>query len=158
VPETPPSLADFANTTRSGKPRGPKRPSQGIANGTWERALADAAERLASGQWAGAKPATWVAAYALLHGKVYGVVPAELTPKPRMHAAGAAGRMLLREFDGDAAEMAEFVRWTWMRERAREAKRQGHGGCSYRLSWQLQFGGAVLTDYRLDQSRRQEGA
>ena len=127
---------------------------EGVTNSRWAKVREGAAKRAASGEWDGASPMEMVAAYALLHEHVYGVAPGELDPKSRMYAAGAAARMLTGEFGGEPAEMAEFLRWTWDREAKREKDRRHNGRDGGRIGWRLQFGGAILTDYRVSRNRR----
>ena len=131
-----------------------KRPPSVSVNG-WDKAKEDAGHRLGTGEWQEVKATTWVATYALLHEKVYGVAPVELRGKSVVWAAAMASKLLREEFDGDAGAMGEFIRWTWKRERGREewrrAKNNGAGG---RIGWKLQFGGALLTDYRLELARK----
>jgi len=137
---------------RKTKPR-----AKTIGNGAWEDARREAQAMMGAGDWSAATPRHFVAAYEMMHTKVYGVAPAELTPQGRMAAAGAAYRILEKEFEGDRQEMADFVRWTWVRENTREQKlRAGntrYGG--FRVGWRLQFGPALVTDYRLAKARRQ---
>lgn len=120
----------------------------------WARCMREVDEMMNSGDWSDASPAVFVALYALLHERVYDVEPAELTPKERLHAAGAAARLLLHTFGGDKSKLAEFMRWTWMREAKTEKWRRDNIQPGRRIGWRLQFGQALVTDWRLDSSRR----
>lgn len=133
------------------KPRVMKTKS--ISDGPWEKARRQAAEMIRSGHWEDAIPRHFVAAYAILHEMVYGVAPAELTPVSRLRAARTASLCLQREFGDDAAEMADFLRWTWTREREREKWRRANGREGGRIGVYLQFG-ALVTDYRLAIARK----
>jgi hypothetical protein len=135
------------------KQRRSERPKR-VSSGTWDKALDDGHAMLLSGEWDEARPIHFVAAYALLHKKVYAVECSELTPQARLYASGAAARMLRDEFGDERAEMAEFLRWTWKREKEREAWRRAKNRAGGRIGWRLQFGGSLLTDYRLDLARR----
>jgi hypothetical protein len=129
--------------------------SKSIGRNGWEKAAEEAAERIRSGEWEGARALVYVAAYAALHERIYGVEPSELSPKERVYAAGAAGRMLVDEFDGDEGAMADFLRWTWRREKDREDyRRKTKSESSFRIGWRLQFGGSILADYRVAARRR----
>jgi len=134
--------------TRKRKPR-----AKTISEGSWEKALKQAREMIASGEWDDALPRHYVAAYALLHEKVYGVAPAELTAAARLRAAGLVAGCLDRQFGGDKAEMAAMMRWTWQREVAREKWRRENDRSGGRIGVHLQFG-ACVSDYRVDKARR----
>jgi len=116
-------------------------------------------EMLVANDFAAAKPTHLVALYEWCHERVYGVAPAELTPKVWRGAMFAAARMLKDEFNDDVLAMVAFVRWVWRRENARESKRRGaawDGGATstFRISWRLQFVTKhLITDYRIDRAR-----
>jgi hypothetical protein len=146
--------ASFTDLARWAKAEKPKRSRvSGVASGSMQSALLEAERRGGSGDWEGVRPLVFVAAYARLHDLVYGIAPAELGPQERKLAACAAARMLKREFDGDAAAMAAFVQWAWRREQGREKWRRQNGRQGFRMTWRLLFGGAILTDHRLEQMR-----
>lgn len=111
-------------------------------------------EMLARGALAEARPEHFVALYADLFFRVYGVQDESLTAKERSVAKLQAKRMLETDFGGDRKAMATFVSWTWTREKQREAWRRANAKEGGRLSWRYQFGKAVLTDYRIDVARR----
>lgn len=112
-------------------------------------------EMLVANDFASAKPTHLVALYEWCHERVYGVVPAELTPKVWRGAMFAAARMLKDEFSGDVQAMVAFVRWVWRREQVRERRRrEGADASSFRISWRLQFVTKhLITDYRIDLAR-----
>jgi hypothetical protein len=138
----------------SEKPESTKQRTKTIADGAWEKACNEARAMMRSADWNEATPRHFVAAYAMLHERVYGAAPGELTPTVRLQAAGAAGRMLKQEFDGDNAQMAAFLHWTWMREKGREDWRRANRREGGRIGWRLQFNGSLLTDYRVDKARK----
>jgi hypothetical protein len=123
-----------------------------ISEAPWEKARRQARDMMASGDWSDAIPRHFVAAYELLHEKVYGVAPAELNSKTRVQASYVAAACLSKQFGGDVAEMAAFMRWSWEREMSREKWRREQGRQGGRLGVSLQFG-AVVTDYRLAMAR-----
>jgi hypothetical protein len=138
-----------------GPRRGPKKPKAppSIRDKDWANVMGEAAAHARTGNWDGAQPRHFVALYDYLHSKVYGVACAELTPNVRFLVSKKAEGMLAREFGGDCAAMAEFLRWTWQREDWRERNLPVGRG---RIGPWLQFNGAVLTDWRLDGARRQK--
>lgn len=116
----------------------------------------DEADRMRrDGSWDGARPRHLVALYVQLHMHVYKVPPAELRGKEWTAACLMASRLLAREFSGDASRLVEFISWTWRRERRAHAK--GDGG-RRRMGWRLQFSPSLVTDYRVELSRRRERA
>jgi len=148
--ETRESARDLEEFVRREK----KPKAKTIADGAWGKALSWAEEAMRTGDWGDAAPRHYVAAYALLHERTYGVAPAELTPTTRLHAAGMAANLLRREFDGEPGEMAAFLRWTWQREKERETWRRANGRDGGRIGYRLQFTGGLLTDYRVAKARR----
>lgn len=135
----------------------PKERGKEISNSTWRTALTLAAKCMENGKWENIPSRVFLAAYAILHERVYGFAPEELTPKERYIAAAAVGRMLFNNFDEDAKEMAEFLRWTWMRESDREKWRRENQRSGQRIGWRLQFHPHLLSDYRADKMRRGHG-
>lgn len=137
-----------------GEPKTKKTRRGTISDSQWGR-MRDAVDAyMQLGDWANATPRDFVVLYAILHERVYGVAASELTPAERLHAAGAAARMLAREFAGDPNEMAEFMRWAWQREAVREKWRRDNNRDGGRIGWRLMFNGSLLTDWRLERTRR----
>lgn len=141
----------LAGWALAGGPR--KARARTIPDAAWERARREAEAMMRTGEWGEALPRHFVAAYALLHERVYGVADGELAPPVRLRAAAAASRCLDHEFGGDRGAMAEMVRWAWQRELEREKWRRANGRQGGKLTAWLQFG-RVVTDYRLAQARR----
>ena len=139
-------IADWANKSKRIK-------SKTVPNKRFTLATDEAVQRMRDGDWEGTGTLTFIGLYAYLHNAVYGCEPGELGPTERLRAAGMARRMLDRDFDGDAAAMADFMRWCWKRESDREKWRRETGNEGGRISWMLQFGGKLLTDYRVDLAR-----
>ncbi len=136
------------------RPKTPKR-KKGIGNAAFVRTLDEATAMLKDGDWASAKPSHFVALYADLHFRVYGVEASELGSKERVYAAGMATKLLAEEFGNDRNEMAKYVAWTWSREKGREKWRRETGNHGGRVTWQLQFGkGKFLTEFRLEEARK----
>lgn len=153
-------LSQWIDQAPTKKPRGKTtaRSSSGYEKARAEANALARAERDDSEVWASAQPKHLVALYSLLHEQVYGVEPVELKDVWKGAVASAKG-MLEKEFNKDAKTFVEFIRWTWRRERGREAKRQAEGGEGSRIGWGLQFKSrTMLTDYRVDVARSQEAA
>jgi hypothetical protein len=145
------SMAEWAATA-------PRSRGRGMSSESMARASREMSRMVASGDWTGAVGKHFVALLAFLHLRIYGIECADLGPTERMHASGAATRMLEREFGGDANAMAEFVRWCWQREQRTEKWRRENRRSGRRLSWRLQFGGQLLTDFRIDRARTRVGS
>ena len=118
-----------------------------------EQAVLDARARAQSGDWIDAGAKALVGLYAWCHKATYGEEPLELRDEGTFAGASRAASKMLGEHFADVPEaMAAFIKWTWMREQAR----RGAGKNTSRIGWRLQFSGAMLTDYRVEQrSRRQ---
>ncbi len=139
-------MAEWASKPARGK-------SKGMSVDTMARAANEMNRMVAEQDWSGAQGKHFVALYAFLHLRVYGVESADLGSSERVYASGAATRMLEREFGGDGAQMAEFMRWCWQREKKTEAWRRANHRSGRRVSWRLQFGGVLLTDWRVEVAR-----
>lgn len=151
--DPPSGVVDVEAFTGPLREKKPKRLGS-IPDKAFDRLRNEAVACMKSGAWAEAGPRTMVALFAVLHERVYGVACADLTSSTRLVASFAAARMLEREFAGDAQAMAMFLRWTWMREKEREAWRRANNRDGGAISWRLQFNGRLLTDYRLALARQ----
>lgn len=109
---------------------------------------------LATNSFEKAQGKHFVAIYADLHFRVYGVAPGDLGARERTFAAKLAGNMLAKYFDGDRSRFACFVAWTWSREREREKWRRENGRDGSRIDWRLQFNPKLLTDFRISEERK----
>jgi predicted P-loop ATPase len=119
------------------------------------------AERLKSGNWEDASPLEFVELYETMHRKVYDGVAPVWRKQERKQAAQAAGEMLDRDFGGDPAKFADFIRWVWIREERRIAwsKTEGIAPGSFRIHWRAQFTDArLLNDYRVANPDQNVGA
>ncbi len=103
---------------------------------------------------ASARGIHFVALYADLHYRVYGIVPADLARKERVYAASMAERALEKDFGGDRSKMADFISWAWSRESGREAWRRENKKSGGRITWRSQFDRKLLTEYRLEEARK----
>jgi hypothetical protein len=141
----------FLQSGKERKERSKARPrSKTIPDGEWARLLSGADSRIDSGEWSDASAKDLVALSAIMHSDVYGIESADLTPEMRLVASFQAGRLLEKDFSGDAGAFADFVRWTWQREVGRiEWRKKNNQASTFRLTWRLQFGPAILTDYRV---------
>lgn len=120
-------------------------------------AIRDARHRAATGEWDGTKGSTLVGLYAMCHEMIYGVVPEELKNLGLFRAAARNSARALHEvFADDIVKCIEFVRWTWEREKRKNAWAQSNGVDRNRMSWKWQFSAGMVTDYRvsLQQKRR----
>ena len=136
-----------------------KKKSSGIGDRAFLKCLDEVAGMLADGQWSKAKGRHFVALYADLHTRIYGVEPIDLGPKERMFASRMADMLLEKQFEGDPDRMAKFIAWTWSREKEREAwrRRTPSSTSGYRIDWRLQFGPRLLVDFRISESRAAQG-
>lgn len=148
------TLDDWASTTITGKKRSEKPKTKTIATAQFDRARHDVEAMIKSGEWEGVAARHLVALYALMHERVYGVAASELGPQERYTTCLRAGALVKREFGGDFIEAVEFMRWAWTREKKTEAWRRENNRPGRRIGPHLMFGGALLTDYRLDMARR----
>lgn len=120
-----------------------------------EVAVDDAKRRATSGDWEGAKGSTFIGLHALCHRMVYGIIPEELYAEGVMRAAVRnAASALHQMFGDDGHEMADFVRWTWEREKRKSTWAQANGYDRNRLMWKWQFSRSLLTDYRIARSQK----
>lgn len=135
------------------KPRGAPR---SLSPSAAKRAADEAQAMMASGEWSPAEPRHFVALYSALHLKVYGV-PSEAMGKEGTAAAGAAKRLLDREFNGDKALFVEYVRWSFQKEhRTEQWRRRENPGSTFRLGWRLLFSLRGVTEWRIALARRKE--
>lgn len=119
------------------------------------QAIADAETAATSGDWSAATGATLVGLYAYCHREVYGVAPLELDQQAALRAAAKhALDFVVTHFEADFDAAVEFVKWSWMREKGREQWAAREGKERGRMGWRLQFSTRLLTDYRVDMSRR----
>ena len=127
-----------------------------VKAGSPHESVSEAAAMMAGGDWAEAKPRHLVALWAMCHERVYRASGmGELRGMGWRASVKAAASMLRDEFGGDAAAMAGFVRWCWLREEGKERWCKDRGFERHaRLTWKRQFDAAVLADWRVDQARK----
>lgn len=147
-------LADKMVRTFLGSKMEPKKTAKTISDSVWNKLLREVDVWMRTGDWRNAGPRHLVALYEMLHTRIYEVKPVELGPTTRLHATGAAARLLDREFDGNISEMVDFMRWTWMREEDREKWRRANNRDGGHIGWKYQFCGTILTEYRLANVRK----
>lgn len=124
-------------------------PYKGIAKAAMKKAAEHVQQRMLHNFWSDTPPAEFVALYAQMHNRVYGVYPLELDSINCGLAAKAARKMLVDDFDNDPFAMVQFIMWTWAREDQREKQRRTRGEDSnFRIGWRLAFGASFLTDWR----------
>ena len=130
-----------------GKPTGRPRTASGKQR---EAMVAGARQRVATGDWEGAKMGELLGLYCALHRLVYGVAPSELDDgKQWRQATGMVGGFVKEEFGGDARACADFIAWAWRREEGRDRWRQQVGKERTRMAWRWQFNRSMVTDYRV---------
>lgn len=103
--------------------------------------------------WSRARGEHLVALYCWCHEQVYGVEPA-LPVKAWQEGARLAVEFAARHFQGDLERVVDFMRWTWKREKEREEWRRSHNRDGGRIGLRLQFGDALMPDYKLHLHRR----
>ena len=147
-----PALADFLGPKKEATKKGSKT----IGDSAFAKLLEETADMLARGDFQHAKGRHFVALFAELHFRVYGIACDELGPKERVFATKLANDMLAKDFGDDPKAMAEFVAWLWSREKGREEWRRENGRSGGRITWRTQFAvRALLTDFRLEKERKQ---
>lgn len=101
-----------------------------------------------------------VALHAMLHKEILGADEADLDAEVFLGAVSAAKKLCTEAFGGDVAELVEYVRWAWGREKQREARRRANEETNgFRLSWRWLFAARqTLTDYRVAQHRSRKSA
>lgn len=116
---------------------------------SYDLALISARVCADSGEWADAKPRVFVGLYIMCHELIYGIRPDELKPDGEMRKVSRlAQRCLKNNFDGNGDDMASFVKWTWERQKKKEAWAMSQGRNLNRLSVWIQFSAGLVTDYR----------
>lgn len=119
-----------------------------------QKVLDELDSMLSSGEWGEARPVHLVELYCMLHERVYGVEALDLRGQlNRQAAARMVLTMLQRDFDSVVADVVEFMRWSWQREEAREEWRRRNNTGRRRLTWRMQFGGELLTEYLMQRVR-----
>jgi len=99
------------------------------------------------------RPVELVALYAYLHEKVFGVFPEEIRGTEATLASGLAGRCVKEHFGGSLEDAARFVCWTWWRQEQRAKK---PGTTMFRITWRIQFGHSMVTDYKMAAAQRKK--
>lgn len=137
------SVLDFAATAPASR-----KPRRSVSRSRFDSSLLRAKELIEKGDWEKFRPKDLVALYAILHERVYGVLPLEVLPHYK-DALLAAGSLVKREFKGSTPATIDFIQWTWKRAAARA------GNSDFRIGWRYQFrSAALLTDYRVYLSRK----
>jgi hypothetical protein len=139
-------------------PKTARKKSAGVSERSFVAALDEAEAMLNGGRWEEAEPKHFVALYADLHFKVYGVEDVGLGKKERVYATSMARNMLEKDFGGIRGDMADFIAWIWSRERGKEAWARTANVTRGRLTWRAVFARAALTDYRVDKARKKAGS
>lgn len=140
--------------SKSGRPPPRQGKAPKISPARIAKFLADVGEFMAEGDWSTASEGHYVALYVVLHHKVYGLKPAELDDGAQYFQAMRAAKAFYASTSLAPDDMVDFLRWTWAREEGRERWRRDNAKDGQRVGWRLQFGGAMLSDYRVDKLRR----
>lgn len=156
VPDGGVSTADAA--AWAGPSRRKKSKFRGFTDESFANLLDETQKLLAEQRLGELQGRHFVALYAELYFRVYGVVPEDLGQKERGYAAKLASDMVEKDFGGDRRAMANFVSWIWSREKGRERWRLENPGRSGggRITWRSQFSRSLLADYRIDEARRKK--
>lgn len=153
------ATAGLSSFLGESKPKPKKKRAFTVSRSKFVVVLEEMTALMEQGRIAEAKGKHFVALYADLHYRVYGVEALELDSKARAVAGTMAQRMIDRDFDGSAEAMAEFVQWTWTRENRSEQWRREHpdsGG--RRMTWRSQFSTWLLSDFKVAQARKKSGS
>lgn len=135
----------------------PKKKSKTIGDAAFERDLSKAEAMLAAGTFGEATGRHFVALYASLYFRVYGLLPEDMGPKERVYAAKQANLMLEKQFGGDRQEMAVFMAWLWTREKSTEQWRRDNGKDGKVIDWRFQFSPSAVQKYRIAVARKATG-
>jgi hypothetical protein len=120
-------------------------------------------EAMIAGDFSEATARHLVMYYAIMHEKLYGVPPGEITDstpiarKNMQGAESAARRMLREEFRENPVDMASFIYWIFKRElfKRTKAKDNGRPPSDFRPGWRLVFSSRTMyTDYMVAQKTR----
>lgn len=130
-----------------------KRSYNSIGDAAWAKCVSEATRCCMEEDWSAATPRHLVAFYALCHKSAYGVMPV-FGSSERVHAAGAAKRMLEKHFGGRFDGVVDFMRWVWVKERDDERWRKSVGKVSdWRVSWKYQFSESLLCKWMVFRKR-----
>ena len=136
----------------AGEPKGKKK-SKTIGDSAFMKTLEEVGVMLKEDRWSNAQGRHFVALYADLYFRVYGMLPADLGPKERVFATKLANTVLEKQFTGNRAEMAKFMAWTWTREKEREKWRRENGRDGGIIDWRFQFAAKLVQSYRMANAR-----
>jgi hypothetical protein len=137
-----------------GGPRKTKPRKKTIGNGALNTAVGEASAMARSGDWTDAKAIHFLAVYIVFHERIYKVFPTDLTPEVRHRARFMVANFLEREFGGDTATFADYMRYSWQREAAIEETTRKEHRDRGRISWYTMFtNGYLLTNYRVHLAR-----
>lgn len=127
----------------------PKRQARGPEKRTVLSKIEKAWQIATDGTIGELKDGAWVLVgmHARCHELVYGKsCAAEVSGKAWFGAVSAARKMIKEEFDGNAGDALEYVRWAWLREQKRHEKRSE----KTRLGWRLVFQSrSFVVDYQV---------
>ncbi len=117
-------------------------------------AVSGAEYRSKTGDWEGATGRTFVGLYALCHRIVYGEIPLELYEKGMFSTAARMATRTLHEFFRDDPDvLVEFIKWSWIREKRRDAWAIQNGTDRGRMGVRFQFAAAHVQDWRVDKTK-----
>lgn len=109
--------------------------------------------------WDDANPHHMVSLFNYCHKAVYGMHVLDLEGKEWFAASSKVKKFVKDFFDDDYAELVKFIRWTWNREKHREAFRKQNGKkTNFFLNWRTQFSAKHLTAYRILKHRKIAGS
>ena len=166
----PPSLEPMLKLVWNNQPELPTQQQEAVAawakqlprkqrpptNGGLQRkkVVDELSAMLESDEWGQARPVHLVELYCLLHENVYGVEALDLRGQlNRQACARMVLTMLRRDFDDEVPALVDYMRWSWQREESREEWRRRNNTGRRRLTWRIQFGGELLTEFLMQRVR-----
>lgn len=149
------AVAAFISHVQESKRGGPRPRVKAKPLTPVQVAVKIAKARAISGDWSDAKPAAFVGLHCICHQMIYGITPLELDQQALFRAAARLAAKAQHElFNDDPHELAEFVRWSWSREKGKNTWAQQKQVERNRLNWRWQFSRSLVTDYRIAISQR----
>jgi hypothetical protein len=115
-----------------------------------EKSFLEAKKRAEVGDWVGSTGKVFVGLYSLCYSLVYGNIPLELFKNGDFNIVSRMANKALHEyFYDDVDEFVEFIKWSWEREKFRDAKALREGYTRGRMVARYQFSLNYIEDYRV---------
>jgi len=136
------------------KPR-PKRQRSASANYTEAKMLAAASKLddvIARQAWDEARPVEFLVLFMRMYLLIYGT-PLVASATDRRNATLMIAGCIRNYFGGDKVKFADFMRWTWRREKRTEKWRRENNQPGRVIGIRLQCSSAFVSDWRVDVER-----